>query len=285
MDIKKLADVKDRFADYEKIFNSGDYDKAADILSAILERIEECTDERKAGTMDDTFVKKSDMDGRPIYISLNHVMEYYVYACYFEPETDVLCTELPVGEYYRTYGSLCLKLSKFRRAEDAFKKADDMANANLSNSEAEYQKDHDSWEYERDNLEEARQQWVKDVEEKQKEHDEWLAVNGAAIEEWNAKKKEYNDNKQKLEYELKRLQEDKGFIEGFMAGAKAAKKDKEIMNVRIELSRLALPKGPIMPKEPVIPPEPALRREPEKPDYDIMIGRNDVLDTFRSLMA
>lgn len=172
----------------------------------------------------------------------------------------------------------------FSKLEDAFKKADDMANANLSNSEAEYQKDHDSWEYERDNLEEARQQWVKDVEEKQKEHDEWLAVNGAAIEEWNAKKKEYNDNKQKLEYELKRLQEDKGFIEGFMAGAKAAKKDKEIMNVRIELSRLALPKEPIIPKEPVIPPEPALRREPEKPDYDIMIRRNDVLDKFRSLM-
>lgn len=173
----------------------------------------------------------------------------------------------------------------FSKLEDAFKKADDMANANLSNSEAEYQKDHDLWEYERDNLEEARQQWVKDVEEKQKEHDEWLAVNGAAIEEWNAKKKEYNDNKQKLEYELKRLQEDKGFIEGFMAGAKAAKKDKEIMNVRIELSRLALPKEPIMPKEPVIPPEPALGGEPEKPDYDIMIGRNEVLDTFRSLMA
>ena len=173
----------------------------------------------------------------------------------------------------------------FSKLEDAFKKADDMANANLSNSEAEYQKDHDSWEYERDNLEEARQQWVKDVEEKQREHDEWLAVNGAAIEEWNAKKKEYNDNKQKLEYELKRLQEDKGFIEGFMAGAKAAKKDKEIMNVRIELSRLALPKEPIMPKEPVIPPEPALGGEPEKPDYDIMIGRNEVLDTFRSLMA
>ena len=36
----------------------------------------------------------------------------------------------------------------FSKLEDAFKKADDMANANLSNSEAEYQKDHDSWEYE-----------------------------------------------------------------------------------------------------------------------------------------
>ena len=123
MDIKKLADVKDRFADYEKIFNSGDYDKAADILSAILERIEECTDERKAGTMDDTFVKKSDMDGRPIYISLNHVMEYYIYACYFEPQQEILMPELPIAEYYRTYADLCVKLQKYKRAEDAYKKA------------------------------------------------------------------------------------------------------------------------------------------------------------------
>ena len=46
----------------------------------------------------------------------------------------------------------------FSKLEDAFKKADDMANANLSNSEAEYQKDHDMWEHERDNLEEARHQ-------------------------------------------------------------------------------------------------------------------------------
>ena len=69
-------------------------------------------------------------------------------------------------------------------------------------------------------IEAARQQWVKDVEEKQREHDEWLAVNECMVEEWNAKKKEYNDNKQKLEYELKRLQEDKGFIEGLWLGQK-----------------------------------------------------------------
>lgn len=53
-----------------------------------------------------------------------------------------------------------------------------MANANLSNSEAEYQKDHDSWEYERDNLEEPDSSGLRMIEEKQKEHDEWLAVNG-----------------------------------------------------------------------------------------------------------
>ena len=53
-------------------------------------------------------------------------------------------------------------------------------------------------------IEAARQQWVKDVEEKQREHDEWLAVNGAAIEEWNAKEeKNIMTNKQKLEYRVK----------------------------------------------------------------------------------
>ena len=123
MDIKKLADVKDRFADYEKIFNSGDYDKAADILSAILERIEECTDERKAGTMDDTFVKKSDMDGRPIYISLNHVMEYYIYAFYFKPDCDVVLSELPYGEYYRSYGDLCVKSGRYKAGIEAYSNA------------------------------------------------------------------------------------------------------------------------------------------------------------------
>ena len=124
MDYTKLSDIKDRYKDYKEIFDSGDLERSADILEEMLQRIEEASDERRAGRFEnDTFVKKSDMDGRPIYISLNHVMEYYVYACYFEPEADVKCTEIPVGEYYRTYGELCLRLSKFHRAEDAYRKA------------------------------------------------------------------------------------------------------------------------------------------------------------------
>lgn len=124
MDYTKLSDIKDRYKDYKEIFDSGDLERSADILEEMLQRIEEASGERRAGQFEnDTFVKKSDMDGRPIYISLNHVMEYYVYACYFEPEADVKCTEIPVGEYYRTYGELCLRLSKFHRAEDAYRKA------------------------------------------------------------------------------------------------------------------------------------------------------------------
>ena len=50
-------------------------------------------------------------------------MEYYIYACYFEPETDVKMPELPIAEYYRTYAELCAKLQKYKRAEDAYKNA------------------------------------------------------------------------------------------------------------------------------------------------------------------
>ena len=56
-------------------------------------------------------------------MSLNHVMEYYIYACYFEPQEEILMPELPIAEYYRTYADLCVKLQKYKRAEDAYKKA------------------------------------------------------------------------------------------------------------------------------------------------------------------
>lgn len=56
-------------------------------------------------------------------MSLNHVMEYYMYMCYFAPSCDVKIFELPINTYYRTYGDLCIRLSKYKTAEDAYKKA------------------------------------------------------------------------------------------------------------------------------------------------------------------
>lgn len=124
MKLEILNEIKSEIEGYKEIFNSGDFDKALKILGTILEKIEEAADVRSAGSIDsDCQVSKSNEDGRDIYLSLNHVMEYYVYACYFEPETAVCTMEIPIGEYYRTYGELALKLSKYRAAENAYKKA------------------------------------------------------------------------------------------------------------------------------------------------------------------
>ena len=52
--------------------------------------------------------EKSAEDGtgesQPLYMSLNHVMEYYIFAYYFQPATEVRCTDIPYGEYYRKIG-------------------------------------------------------------------------------------------------------------------------------------------------------------------------------------
>ena len=62
MDYTKLNELKSQYGDYEEVFNSGDYDKAADILMKVLDVIElEYEDKRKAGMLDnDLNVRKSE---------------------------------------------------------------------------------------------------------------------------------------------------------------------------------------------------------------------------------
>lgn len=124
MDYNKLNDLKSQYGDYEEVFNAGRFDEAADILCKVLEVIEgEYKDLRKAAFIDnDLVVRKTEGDGE-IWLCINHIMEYYIYACYFEPETKVNMPELPIAEYYRTYADLCVKLQKYKRAEDAYKKS------------------------------------------------------------------------------------------------------------------------------------------------------------------
>lgn len=124
MDYTKLNELKSQYGDYEEVFNSGDYNKAADILMKVLDVIElEYEDKRKAGMLDnDLNVSKSEGTDT-IWLCTNHIMEYYIYACYFEPQEEILMPELPIAEYYRTYADLCVKLQKYKRAEDAYKKA------------------------------------------------------------------------------------------------------------------------------------------------------------------
>lgn len=124
MDYNKLNELKKRYGNYEEVFKSGDYDKAADILGNVLDVIEEeYKGVRKAGMIDkELVIRKSEGDGQ-IWLCTNHIMEYYIYACYFEPEMDVKMPEFPIAEYYRTYAELCVKLQKYKRAEDAYKNA------------------------------------------------------------------------------------------------------------------------------------------------------------------
>ena len=76
MDYNKLNELKAKYGDYEEVFKSGDYDKAADILKAVLDVIEdEYKGVRKAGMIDkDLVVRKSEGTGQ-IWLCTNHIME------------------------------------------------------------------------------------------------------------------------------------------------------------------------------------------------------------------
>ena len=124
MDYTKLNELKSQYGDYEEVFNSGDYDKAADILMKMLDVIElEYEDKRKAGMLDnDLNVRKSEGTDK-IWLCTNHIMEYYIYAFYFKPDCDVVLSELPYGEYYRSYGDLCVKSGRYKAGIEAYSNA------------------------------------------------------------------------------------------------------------------------------------------------------------------
>ena len=50
-------------------------------------------------------------------------MEYYTYAFYFKPDCDVVLSELPYGEYYRSYGDLCVKSGRYKAGIEAYSNA------------------------------------------------------------------------------------------------------------------------------------------------------------------
>ena len=126
MDINNLEELKVHFADFKELFAQGKAEKAADLLEELLCALEEQVHVRKAGSVDKRGNITAGIAGEAdptIYMSLNHVMEYYIYAYYFHPEAAVEQTALPYGEYYRTYAELCMQLQRYRAAEAAYKSA------------------------------------------------------------------------------------------------------------------------------------------------------------------
>lgn len=128
MDITNLEELKKKFCEYKEMISRGQSDKTA-LLGELLDSVGEQVKERRAGQVDArgniSISKPQDSLGEDnkIYISLNHVMEYYLYAYYYKPDCEVLCSELPYGEYYRTYGDLCVKGAKYKAGADAYKNA------------------------------------------------------------------------------------------------------------------------------------------------------------------
>lgn len=141
MDIHNLEQIKQEFSGFQQEFETGNKEKALEKLLELLDALEEADTSRRAAQIDKDgnvtlsseipagkpAAEKSAEDGtgesQPLYMSLNHVMEYYIFAYYFQPATEVRCTDIPYGEYYRTYGQLALSMQKYNGAKKAYERA------------------------------------------------------------------------------------------------------------------------------------------------------------------
>ncbi len=123
VDVNNIDELNSFFEEFQNRFTNGDERAAADMLSGLLEDIEADNTGVKAGKVDDRGNISADDSGDTCVISLNHVMEYYIYAYYYKPDWNVSVTQLPISEYYRTHGELCIKLERFKEGAESFKMA------------------------------------------------------------------------------------------------------------------------------------------------------------------
>lgn len=95
-------------------------------LEDMIEALSKCEKVRRAGSVDNRgniSISKIEENLEDINISLNHIMEYYIYATYFKPEEKVLVSQKPYGRYFREYGDLCVAKERYKAAEAAYKDA------------------------------------------------------------------------------------------------------------------------------------------------------------------
>lgn len=115
MDIHNLEQIKQEFSGFQQEFETGNKEKALEKLLELLDALEEADTSRRAAQIDKDgnvtlsseipagkpAAEKSAEGGtgesQPLYMSLNHVMEYYIFAYYFQPATEVRCTDIPYG--------------------------------------------------------------------------------------------------------------------------------------------------------------------------------------------
>ena len=142
MDIHNLEQIKQEFSGFQQEFETGNKEKALEKLLELLDaagrrRITQegrrrliktemlhCQSEIPAGKPAGRKIsRRRNKQKSAAYMSLNHVMEYYIFAYYFQPVTEVRCTDIPYGEYYRTYGQLAISMQKYNGAKKAYERA------------------------------------------------------------------------------------------------------------------------------------------------------------------
>ncbi len=98
-----LSETAVKYESVKAMVKAGDMLAAKDLMDTVIASVE--------GTYQDTDTN--------IFLSFNHINEFYVYHYYFKPEKEVVATDVPFNEYYRTKGVILTFLEAYDQAKEA----------------------------------------------------------------------------------------------------------------------------------------------------------------------
>lgn len=163
----------------------------------------------------------------------------------------------------------------YQRLLDALDSANEVAKANAIKNEEIYKNDHSAWEAERDNFPFIHEQWENENLKYKAKLEAWRKRNADIIKA----KKKYSIERESLEKQKKKLEDEKSMIDGLFAEKRIAAKNKEITDIRVKLSKLTVPVQMVMEDQPIQPLEPFLREEPML-SLECEVGKDEVLSVL-----
>ena len=83
IDVNNIDELNQFFEEFRHEFENGEEKKAADMLAQLLNDLESQMDVSTAGEVDARGNITSTSGDKAPAISINHVMEYYIYAYYY----------------------------------------------------------------------------------------------------------------------------------------------------------------------------------------------------------
>lgn len=167
----------------------------------------------------------------------------------------------------------------FDRLENVLQIVNETAALNAEKNEAAYQADLKEWQLERENFECRKREWQQQMDKYQKDIVVWEEMCKKHFAVWEEQKREYAEEKKILENEIAKLEEEKDDSYGYFSNIKIEIKNKKIIDLKRQLSRLIIPTAPEKLPKPEWPVEPKLREKPTL-SLEEKVGKEEVLKLF-----
>lgn len=100
-------DTRVKYESVKAMVKAGDLLAARDLMDTVLQSAEGAYEESE----------------QAVYLSFNHISEYYIYRYYFQPEKEIRGTDIPYNEYYRTQGVILTCMGAYEEAKKALNTA------------------------------------------------------------------------------------------------------------------------------------------------------------------